>query len=135
MDTLTKGLQKTRTISVDNDRTIDFMGDALRVYATPKLVHDVEHICRDLLLEHLDEGEDSVGTRVEIDHLAPTMAGMWAEITVTIANVEGRLITFEVTARDAIEQIAKGKHVRFAVDVAKTAQRLTAKAAKAAEIT
>lgn len=131
-DTLVPGLEKIRRITVDTDRTIDFMGDELRVYATPKLVHDVEHACRDLLLEHLDEGEDSVGTRIEIDHLAPTMLGMWVEVTVTIAALEGRLVTFEVGARDTIEEVAKGRHMRFIVDTAKTAQRLSAKAAKAA---
>ncbi len=131
-DTLAPGLEKIRTITVDTERTIDFMGDELRVYATPKLVHDVEHACRDLLLDHLDEGEDSVGTRVEIDHLAPTMLGMWVEITVTIGALEGRLATFEVGLRDTVEEVARGSHVRFIVDTAKTAERLKSKAAKAA---
>lgn len=131
-DTLAAGLETTRRITVDQDRTIDFMGDAPRVYATPKLVHDIEHACRDLLLDHLEAGEDSVGTRIEIDHLAPTLLGMWVEITVTIDKLEGRLATFEVTARDPVEEVARGWHVRFIVDTARTAERLNRKAAKAA---
>src|SRR5256885_14495650 len=70
---LTTGLTATRRITVDRNRTIGFMGEGGRVYATPELIRDIEMTCRNLLLEHLDEGEDSVGTRVEIDHLAATL--------------------------------------------------------------
>ena len=130
-DSLAAGLQKTRRITVDKERTIGFMGEALRVYATPELVRDVEGTSRDLMSEHLDEGEDSVGTRVEVDHMAPTMLDMWAEVWVTIVAVEGRLVTLEFTVRDAVEPVAKGVHRRFVVDKDKTAERLAAKAAKA----
>jgi len=68
--TLVPGLTTTREFAVDRERTIDFMGEEARVYATPMLVRDIEVTCRELLLAHLDPGEDSVGTRVEIDHLA-----------------------------------------------------------------
>ena len=129
-ETLVAGLETTRTINVDKDRTIGFMGEELRVYATPKLVSDIEWACRDLLLEYLDGGEDSVGTRVEVDHMAPTLLGMNAEIKVSISSVEGRLITFDIDASDSMEKIAKGKHVRFIVGVEKTAERLRAKAEK-----
>ncbi len=71
-DSLVVGLSTTRRITIDRERTIAFMGEEGRVYATPRAVQDVEATCRDLLLEHLDEGEDSVGTRVELDHLAAT---------------------------------------------------------------
>lgn len=127
--TLAPGPTLTRRITIDKDRTIGFMGEELRVYATPKLVSDVEYASRDLLLQHLDEGEDSVGTRVEIDHLAASPLGSWVEITVTIAKLAGRLVTLDVAARDALEQVARGAHVRFVVDIAKTRERLKAKAA------
>ncbi|MCP5368276.1 MAG: LysR family transcriptional regulator [Hyphomicrobiales bacterium] len=132
-DTLVAGLTATRRFTVDKDSTIDFMGDELRVYATPSLVRDVEITCREYLLDYVDEGEDSVGTRVEIDHMAPTLLGMWAEIAITVAEVKGPLVTFEFTGRDPVDQIARGRHTRFISNVAKTAQRLQAKAAKAAE--
>jgi predicted thioesterase len=128
--TLAVGLTKTRRITVDRPRTIDFMGEALRVYATPELVRDIEVTCRELILEHLDPGEDSVGTRVEIDHMAPTLLDMWIDVTVTVAEVKGRLVTFDVSAKDAVEPVAKGRHIRFVVDHAKTGERLQAKAAK-----
>ena len=46
------------------------------VYATPRMVSDVEYACRDFLLAHLDAGEDSVGAHVSIDHLAATPLGL-----------------------------------------------------------
>jgi fluoroacetyl-CoA thioesterase len=128
---LAAGLTMTRRITVDRSRTIGFMGEGGRVYATPELVRDVEVTCRNLLLEHIEDGEDSVGTRVEIDHLAATLVDMWVEITVTTIEVKGRLVTFEVAARDVVDAVARGRHTRFVVDKSKTQERLAAKAAKA----
>ena len=128
---LVPGLQATRRIEVDRPRTIDFMGEAARIYATPMLVRDIEMTSRELLLAHLDAGEDSVGTRIELDHLAATLMGMTVEVTVRVAEVNGRAVTLEFEARDDVEPIGRGRHNRFVVDIAKTEQRLAAKAAKA----
>ena len=133
-DSLAVGLSTTRRITIDRERTIAFMGEEGRVYATPRAVQDVEATCRDLLLEHLDEGEDSVGTRVELDHLAATPEGMWAEFTATVTAVDGRAISFEVSARDPLDDIVRCRHNRFVVDIAKTQARIAAKAAKAKEL-
>ena len=132
--TLQPGLEAHARFDVDRERTIDFMGEAARVYATPMLVRDIEMTCRDLLLAHLDAGEDSVGTRVEIDHIGATLLGMPVVLTVRVAEVAGRAVVFEVEGRDAVEPIVRGRHSRFVVDVAKTAQRLAAKAEKAAAL-
>jgi predicted thioesterase len=129
---LAPGLASTSTLRIDRDRTIDFMGEQARVYATPMLVRDVEVACRELLLQHLDRDEDSVGTRVAIDHLAATLLGMNVTITVTVATIDGRAVTFDVEARDDVEPICRGKHSRFVVDVRTTEKRLAAKAAKVA---
>jgi predicted thioesterase len=129
---LRKGLSKVERLEVDAGRTIAFMGEEGRVYATPDLVRDIEHTCRDLLLEHADPGEDSVGMGISITHLAPTLLGMHVEITATIAAVEGRKITFDVSAKDDLEPIGSGTHTRFIVDTKKTHERLKAKAAKRA---
>ena len=131
-DTLQPGLTLTRRIEVDRARTISFMGDECRVYATPLMLYDIEFACRDLLLEHIDAGKDSVGTRVELDHVGATLLGMWAEITVTLAKVDGAAVSFDFTVRDAVEEVARGRHNRFIVGIEKTAQRLKAKLAKAA---
>jgi predicted thioesterase len=127
---LRQGLSKVRRLEVDRDRTISFMGEEGRVYATPDLVRDIEHTCRDLLLEHADPGEDSVGMGISITHLAPTLLGMHVEITATVAAVEGRKIIFDVSAKDDLEPIGSGTHTRFLVDIKKTHERLKAKAAK-----
>ncbi len=131
-ETLRPGVSKLRKIAVDRDRTIGFMGEEGRVYGTPYLVGDIERTCRDFLLEHADAGEDSVGMEVSVRHLAPTLLGMEVEITATVKTIEGRKVTFEVTAKDEIEPIATSSHTRFVVDVAKTHERLKAKAAKRA---
>jgi predicted thioesterase len=131
-DTLKPGLTATVRITVDTPRTIGFMGEDLRVYSTPSLLYDVEVACRELILPHVGEGKDSVGTRVEFDHVGATLLGMWVEITVKLTEVNGPAVTFEFSARDAVEEVARGKHSRFVVGLEKTAQRLKAKQAKAA---
>lgn len=129
--TLQAGLTRQAKIHVDRERTIDFMGEKARVYATPMLVRDIEMTCRELLLGHLDPGEDSVGTRVELDHLAATLLGMKVELNVTIAEVKGRAVSFDVTGRDDVEPICRCRHQRFVVDLKTTEARLAAKASKA----
>jgi predicted thioesterase len=129
--TLAPGLDTTRRLVVDERRTIGFMGEEGRVYATPELVRDVEITCRDFLLQHADPGEDSVGMRVELDHLAPTPLGLEVEITARIVEVKGRVVTFEVSARDTLDEIARGRHVRFLAETEKSKQRVAAKLARA----
>jgi fluoroacetyl-CoA thioesterase len=124
------GVTKTRSIAIDRDRTIGFMGEDARVYATPSMIMDMERTCRDLIMEHADPGEDSVGTDVSVKHVAATLPGMTAEILVRVAAVEGRKVTFEVSAKDELEPISSGTHIRFVVDTARTVERLKAKAAK-----
>lgn len=125
-----EGLTATRRIEVDEGRTIDFMGEENRVYATPELLRDIETVCRDLLLEHLGDGMDSVGVRVELDHLAATLLGMWVEITVTVTGVQDRLVSFSVECRDPLERVARARHNRFVVSVEGTAARLAEKRAR-----
>lgn len=131
-ESLRPGVSRTSRIEIDRDRTIGFMGEEGRVYATPRLVRDIEHTCRDLILEHVDPNEDSVGIDVSIRHLAPTLPGMTVEIIATVSAVEGRKVTFEIAAKDNLEAICAGSHSRFVVDKAKTVERLKAKAAKLA---
>lgn len=131
-ESLRPGVSRVNRVEVDRDRTIGFMGEEGRVYGTPYLVRDIEETCRQLILDHGDAGEDSVGTDVAIKHLAPTLLGMTAEITVTVTAVEGRRVVFEISAKDNVDQICTGTHGRFVVDVSKTVERLKAKAAKLA---
>ena len=129
---LKAGLAGKRVFHVGRDSTIGFMGEDARVYATPMLVRDIEIACRDLLLEHLDPGEDSVGTRVEIDHLAPTLEGADVTIEVKLGELNGRAAVFEISASEKSEPICRGRHSRFIVEVEKTRERLRKKRAVAA---
>ena len=129
-DSLRPGVSRTNRLVIDRERTIGFMGEEGRVYATPRMVWDVEHTCRDLLMEHSDASEDSVGIEVSLRHLAPTLPGMTVEITVTVRSVEGRKVAFDFEVKDNLEAVGAGSHSRFVVDKAKTIERLRAKAAK-----
>lgn len=131
MTGLTAGASTTRRFTIDKERTISFMGEELRVYATPSMVLDIERTCRDFLVQHIKDGEDSVGARVEIDHLGPTLLGMWVDVTAKVASVEGPRVIFDVEVKDALDVVGRAKHIRFVVDKARQKQRLEAKAAKA----
>lgn len=128
---LKPGLSKTERVTVDRSRVTRHMGENMGVYATPSMVNDIEFICRNLILEHLDAGEDSVGTRVDIQHLVATPEGMWVEITATVTGIDRRSVTLEVVVRDAFDEVGRATHTRFVVDVAKIKERLAAKIAKA----
>ena len=110
------------------------MGEDARVYATPRLISDIEFTCRDLIVQHADPGEDSVGMEVAVKHLAPTLAGSTVEIAVRITAVDGRKVTFDVSAKDELDTVSAGTHTRFVVEVARTKERLKAKAAKLAAL-
>ena len=124
------GASVARLIVVDNPRTVDFLGDGLRVYATPELVRDIEATCRDFLLGFVDAGEDSVGFGINVPHSGATPLGMQVDIAITVTAVEGRKVRFEVTAKDDVEEICKGHHDRFVIEVDKLRARVAAKAAK-----
>jgi len=128
---LQTGLETKKTLTVDESRCIGFMGKEGMVYATPRMVSDVEYTCRDFLLAHLDPGEDSVGTHVSIDHLAATPMGLKVTIEAQIAEIDRRKVVFSFSVRDPVEEVGRGKHVRFVVETAKTRERLAAKRAKA----
>jgi predicted thioesterase len=126
--TLKPGLTTTKTITVDEPRVISFMGDDCRVYATPRIISDLEYTCRNFLLEHLDPGEDSVGTRVDWEHIGPALLGAEVTISVKLVGVDGRRVTFEASVAEGADAIARGTHERFVVDVQKLRERLLKKA-------
>ncbi len=129
-ESLKAGIATTRAFEVDRSRTIGFMGDEGRVYATPAMIMDIEITARDLIKEHLDDGEDTVGTHVSVDHLAATIEGDTAVVTITVTEVDGRAVTVEASVKDSLEDVGRGIHKRFIVDTAKTFERLKAKQAK-----
>ena len=131
---LETGAKTTQRFTVGTDSTIAFMGETLRVYATPWMMRDIERTCRDFLGEYLDDSENSVGARVELDHLGPTLLDMWVDVTATVSGIDGRRIDFEVEICDALDTVGRARHVRFVVDLARQNERLEAKAAKVKEL-
>ena len=127
--TLQPGVSRTERIGVDRDRTIEFLGEELRVYSTPSMVKDVEYTSLHMIDEHLDAGESTVGMHVAVDHLGATPLGETVEVTVKIASVDGRKIELEVEVRDRLDVVGRGRHVRFVIDVAKQAERVAKKKA------
>ncbi|VVN74330.1 thioesterase family protein [Pseudomonas fluorescens] len=131
--TLEAGIAATeRHLIVDKQRTISFLGEDLRIYATPRLVNDIEQTCLDYLLTFLDEGENTVGAAVDIRHVGATLLGMSVSIVATVTRVEGRSVTFNVEVRDDVELVATAAHTRVVVNVAKLRSRVQAKAEAAA---
>lgn len=130
--TLQAGTATERRLIVDRERTISFLGEDLRIYATPRLVDDIEQTCLDYLLTFLDEGENTVGAAVDIRHVGATLLGMSVSIVATVTRIEGRSITFNVEVRDDVELVATAAHTRVVVNVAKLRSRVQAKAEAAA---
>ncbi len=128
-DSLTAGLERTQEFEIDTDRTIAFMGDELRVYATPYMVRDIEETSRLLIQEHLDDGEETVGAHVSVDHLGASLLGMISTVTSKITEVDGQRVMLEVQVHDGMDLVGKAKHVRFVIDRDRQKVRLEKKRA------
>jgi len=126
-DTLKVGSHHSVNHVVEAGKTISFMGDDLRIYSTPSLVFDLEIACRQLLSFHHDSGEDSVGSRVEIDHLAPTLLGQTIEIHCTVKELNLPRVVFQVEIKDEVDLVGSAVHTRFVVDVLKQKSRIEKK--------
>lgn len=129
-DSLVPGLSRTETVTVDPARTIDFLGDKMRVYGTPSMVSDMEYACFRLLGEHLDAGESSVGIHVAMDHVGATPLGQDVRVHVELVKVDGRKVSFSAEIRDAVEIVGRGSHTRFVIDTEQHAQRIADKRAR-----
>ncbi len=132
-DAIKTGDTVSRAFDVDRGRTIDFLGDELRVYATPAMIEDAEITCRDFLLEHAAAGIDSVGTGISMSHAAASPLGMTVTFAATVTKAEGPMVEFDIVAHDGMEEVGRGSHGRFMVPVDKLAARIRGKIAKIAE--
>jgi fluoroacetyl-CoA thioesterase len=130
---LAAGLEKAQHVLVDEARVISFMGDDCRVYATPSIINDVEYACRNLLLPHLDPGEDSVGTRVNVEHVGPALLGNEVVIEVRLAEINAQRLTFAASVKAGADEVLRGTHERFVVNVDKVRDRLLKKRAQQAQ--
>ena len=94
-DGFKEGITTTRSVTVDQQRTIAVAGGEFNVYATPEMIRDIERTCKEYILEFADEGEDSVGTQVNISHVGATLMGMSVTITATVKTLDRRRVVFE----------------------------------------
>lgn len=113
---------------VRRDDCINFLGADVRPsLATPAMIYWMEICCRDAILPHVGEGNDSVGIKVSVEHLAATPMGQSVTYTAKLVAVEGRRASFEVEASDGAEVVGRGTHERVVVDVSRFAARLRKK--------
>ena len=123
------GKKGSSSSPVTNDVTVTFLGLAdAHVLGTAALILSLEFVARDLVKPFLDEGFDTVGTHVDVRHLAATPIGMKVVYHAEVISADDRRIRFKVEAFDEKEQIADGLHERAIVNVARFAAKLHAKA-------
>jgi fluoroacetyl-CoA thioesterase len=124
------GLKNELRRRVTDDIAINFLGlESARVLGTPFMIMLLEFVSRDSILPMLDPGYDSVGTEVNVRHLAATPMGMEVMFRSEVIAVDDRRVRFKVEAFDEKEQIADGVHERFVINVERFARRLTEKSA------
>lgn len=128
------GLTGELSIVVGPDNRISFADARMpSVLATPWLVAYLEYAARDAIAPLLDPNERSVGTFIEVEHLAPAPEGFTVVCRARVIHVDGPAVTFQVEAHDGVEFIAKGIHRRRVIDVDRFSRRLEKKRAKASE--
>lgn len=120
-----KGVAKLVVGEADTARALG-SGD-VDVLGTPRMVALFEQATVDALRGILDPGQSTVGMRVQIDHLQPTPVGAEVEVEANLDKIEGRRMTFTVTASDSGGLVAAGKVTRVMVDV----ERFMSKCCKA----
>ena len=115
------GTTKIRDVTTNSNQTTSFLWEGENVLSTPSLISEMEETCRLLLKDFvLKEKEwDSVGTIVDIKHIATTPVGSTIRLKAIIESVNNRRVMFNVEAFDDIEKIGEGKHERFIINVAK----------------
>ncbi|HEU4824631.1 MAG TPA: hypothetical protein VFS97_14500 [Nitrososphaeraceae archaeon] len=113
------GFTKERKIRINSDQTISFLWEGENVLSTPSLISEIEETCRLLLKEQFipDPNWDSVGTLVDIRHIAATPVGAEVLLKSKVILVNGKRIMFEVEAFDNLERIAEGRHERFIINI------------------
>ena len=113
---------------VTSENAISFLGmESARVLSTPRMIGLMEWTCRETVFPLLDTGYDTVGTHVNVAHLAATPIGMTVTFTAEVIGVTDRRVQFRVAAFDEKEKIGEGTHERAIINVAKFATRLAEK--------
>jgi fluoroacetyl-CoA thioesterase len=128
--------KKERKTTVKQSQTTSFLWEGENVFSTPSMISEMEETCRLLLKEQFlnDKDEfDSVGTLVDIKHLAATPVGAEITLNAEIINVGDSRILFKVSAKDKVELIGEGKHERFIINIPRFKERFNKKVEKLKE--
>ena len=122
------GIELERKIVVSEEDSITFLGaDVKPSLATPAMIARMEITAHDAVQPHLADGQDTVGTRVNVEHLAATPLGAEVTYGAKLTAVDGRRLTFDVEASDEREVVGRGTHERFIIDVERFAAGLRKK--------
>jgi fluoroacetyl-CoA thioesterase len=105
-----------------------------KVFATGFMIVLMEWTCTQLLRDHLDQGEGSLGTHVDVSHLAATPPGFTVTVDVECIEVNGRKVVFKVRAHDGIDLIGEGRHERVVVSWDRFKAKVAEKAKAAPEM-
>jgi len=117
-----------QSIPTEAKHAVEFAGNGMpAVVSTPNLVGFLERTAREAIADCLDADERSVGTEVEIRHLAPTPVGATIRCTARVIAVEERKVTFQVEAHDGHEVIARGLHKRAVIRLESFSRRVQQK--------
>ncbi|MCA9004472.1 MAG: thioesterase family protein [Planctomycetaceae bacterium] len=121
------GAQHSISFEVDSSQAITFSRDAeISVLSTPSLIWFLEQAALQFLLPWLDEKSISVGTHVDVEHLAPTPVGATVNCTAQLIFQDGPVYRFKVEAYAGDEKIAKGLHSRRIIQTSQLVRRLQA---------
>jgi len=128
LDRIVPGLIGTAEIVVGPEHTAPFVGSGrIAVLATPVMINLIEAAALAAVEHLLPAGHQSLGIHLDVSHTAATPIGLRVTATAKVTRVEGRVITFEVTARDEFETIGGGTHRRVVVSVARFDERVQRK--------
>lgn len=127
---LRAGLSGTASMLVTDERLATRVGSGnVPVFASPMLIAAIEAAAVDCLDGFLPQSHESLGVHLDVTHTSPTPIGYTVTATATVKSVDGRKITFDVSATDGIDRIGSGTHTRIIVDTARFMARIAAKSA------
>jgi fluoroacetyl-CoA thioesterase len=128
MEQIKIGLTGEQTTTVTTELLATQFGSGhVEVYATPAMIALMEAAAINALDPRLPDGQASVGTHIDVKHLAATPPGQTVRAQATITAIEGRQVTLAVQAWDTHELIGEGTHTRFVIDLERFQQRVNAK--------
>jgi fluoroacetyl-CoA thioesterase len=125
---ITAGLKGTAQLLVGPEHTAPFAGSGrIPVLATPVMINVIEAAALNAIEHLLPEGHQSLGTHLDVSHLAATPVGLRVTAIAEVLQIDGRSVTFRVEARDNFEVIGGGTHRRVVVSVARFDARIQRK--------